>query len=134
MCKRAKTFISIFFIVMCFALSSCDNITDFLESFSTSEEATEEITEESLISYEKDLLLEILADMERQLEEAQYSKSIGDKDAIRSTYEEIIRLEQSYQDEFEKYENELSQKDLLEISGKHQKIVRNIPKFGDLMN
>lgn len=116
-----------------FLLSGCDNISDFLASFSNQQQETEENTDQSLTSFEGNLISEILDDLERQMEEAQYAKSIGDQDLIKNTYDEIIRLEQSYQEEFDKYESELSNKELLDISGRHQKIVRNITKFSSVM-
>ena len=116
-----------------FLLSGCDNISDFLESFSNQQQEAEESTDQSLASFESNLLSEILDNLERQMEEAQYAKSIGDQDLIKNTYDEIIRLEQSYQEEFDKYESELTNKELLDISGRHQKIVRSISKFSSLM-
>ncbi len=63
----------------------------------------------------------------------QYTGNNGDSSSIKALYEEFLRLDQNYQQEFEKYEEALSNKDGLEISKSHLQIIRSLPKYSSLM-
>ncbi len=47
---------------------------------------------------------------------------------------EFLRLDQSYQDEFEKHEEALSTKDGWEVSKMHQQIIKSLPTYSSLMS
>ena len=119
-----KLSILILFVIL-FLQSGCDTLSD-------SQQSTEE-SDSTTPSYEKTLLLDILENQKVLIEEMQYAKANGDRRSVKESYEEILRLDQNYQEEFEKYEGELSHTDGLEISKKHHKIIRTIPSYSSLM-
>ena len=115
----------IFIFIILFMQSGCDTFSDSLQSTEESESTTP--------SYEKTLLLDILENQKVLIEEMQYARTNGDKRSIKESYEEILRLDESYQEEFEKLERELSHTEGLEISKKHHEIVKSIPSYSSLM-
>lgn len=115
----------IFIFIILFMQSGCDTFSDSLQFTEESESTTP--------SYEKTLLLDILENQKVLIEEMQYARTNGDKRSIKESYEEILRLDESYQEEFEKLEGELSHTEGLEISKKHHEIVKSIPSYSSLM-
>lgn len=113
--------------------SGCDNISDFVENLSKPQQSTEKSEELETPSYEKTLLMDILENQRTLVEEMRYASDMGEKQSIKESYEEFLRLDKNYQDEFQKHEEGLSTKDGLEISKMHQQIVRNLPTYSSLM-
>jgi hypothetical protein len=112
--------------------SGCDTLSDFFQNHSKQQQSTEE-SDSTMPSYEKTLLLNILENQKVLLGEMQYARTNGDKRLIKESYEEILRLDKNYQEEFKKYEVDLSQTDGLEISQKHYEIIKSIPSYSSLM-
>jgi len=124
-------------VLFCIAIlpimhSGCDSLTDFFKNLSEPQHTKE--SESIAPSYEKVLLLDILENQRALIEEIRFASDSGDKQSIKDSYEEFLRLDQRYQDEFEKNEGALSNKDGLEISKLHQKIIRNLPTYSSLMS
>ncbi len=113
--------------------SGCDNISDFVENLSKPQQSTEESAEFETPSYEQTLLMDILENQRTLIEEMRYASDSGEKHSIKELYEEFLRLDKSYQEEFEKYEEALSAKDGWEISKMHQQIIRSLPTYSSLM-
>jgi hypothetical protein len=112
-------------------LSGCDTFADFVKKFS--EVTVAEKSGPDTQSYEKAHLLDMLDKQRRLIEEMQHASNNGDNSSIKALYEEFLRLDQSYQQEFEKYEEALSNKDGLDISKSHLQIIRILPKYSSLM-
>ncbi len=112
-------------------LSGCDTLSDYFQNVTESQNEAEESTLSN--SYEKERLFEILEQQSQLLDEIQYAQSNGDKVRIKEAYEELILLDQSYQNEFEQYKEALSSTDALEISRQHQDFIKRLPHFSDLM-
>jgi hypothetical protein len=112
-------------------LSGCDTFADFVKKFA--EVTVVEKSGPGTQSYEKALFLDMLDKQRRLIEEMQHASTNGDNSSIKALYEEFLRLDQSYQQEFEKYEEALSNKDGLEISKSHLQIIRSLPKYSSLM-
>lgn len=129
--KRLSVLIVIFVILA--LLSGCDNLSEFYQNLSTSQQSSEE-SESNSPSYEKTLLMDILENQKMLIEEMQYASDSGEKQSIKESYEEFLRLDQNYQDEFEKHEEALSTKDGWEISKLHQQIIRSLPTYSSLMS
>lgn len=127
-----KLSVLIFIFIILFMQSGCDTLSDFFQNLSKPQQSTEEI-ESTTPSYEKSLLLDILENQKVLIEEIQYARTSGDKRLIKKSYEEIFRLDKNYQEEFDKYEGDLSHTDGLEISQKHYEIIRSIPSYSSLM-
>lgn len=130
--NRLSVLIVIFVILA--VLSGCDNLSEFYQNLSTSQQSSEEISEIEQLSYEKTLLMDILENQRTLVEEMQYASDSGEKQSIKESYEEFLQLDQNYQDEFEKYEEALSTKDGWEISKLHQEIIRSVPSYSSLMS
>ncbi len=128
--NRLSVLIVIFVILA--LLSGCDNLSEFYQNLSTSQQSSEE-SESTTPSYEKTLLMDILENQRTLVEEIQYAGISGEKHSIKQLYEEFLRLDQNYQDEFEKHEEALSTKDAWEISRMHQQIIRDLPTYSSLM-
>ncbi len=128
--NRLSVLIVIFVILS--LQTGCDNLSEFHQNLSTSQQSSEE-NESTTPSYEKALLMDILENQRTLVEEIQYAGISGEKHSIKQLYEEFLRLDQNYQDEFEKHEEALSTKDGWEISKMHQKIVRSVPSYSSLM-
>ena len=124
-------FILSFIITIALTQIGCDTFSDFFENFSKKQDV--EDVEPLLPSYEKTLLLDILENQKELIEEMQYARDNGDNRLIKELYEAILRIDQSYQEEFEKYEGELSHSDGIEISKKHHEIIRSIPSYSSMM-
>lgn len=130
--NRLSVLIVIFVILA--VLSGCDNLSEFYQNLSTSQQSSEEISEIEQLSYEKTLLMDILENQRTLVEEMQYASDSGEKQSIKESYEEFLQLDQNYQDEFEKHEEALSTKDGWEISKMHQQIIRSLPTYSSLMS
>ncbi|MBW1634851.1 MAG: hypothetical protein JRJ68_01125 [Deltaproteobacteria bacterium] len=128
--KRLPGLIIIFVIFT--LLSGCDNLSEFFQNLSTSQQSSEE-SESTSPSYEKTLLMDILEDQRALVEEMQYASNNGERNSIKESYEKFLRLDQNYQDEFQKHEGALAAKDGWEISKMHQQIIRSLPTFSSLM-
>jgi|GEM_PF-6502281 len=134
MISTAKQLSDLIFIFVILALlSGCDNLSEFYQNLSTSQQSSEE-SESTTPSYEKTLLMDILENQRTLVEEIQYAGISGEKNSIKKLYEEFLRLDQNYQDEFEKHEEALSTKDGWEISKMHQQIIRSLPTYSSLMS
>ena len=131
--KVKKLSALIFIFIILFMQSGCDTLSDFFQNLSKPQQSTEEI-ESTTPSYEKTLLLDILENQKMLIEEMQFARTNGDKHLIKKSYDEILRLDKNYQEEFEKYEGDLSHTDSLEISQKHYEIIRSIPSYSSLMD
>ncbi len=114
--------------------SGCDNISDFVENLSKPQQSTEKSEEFETLSYEKTLLLDILENQRALIEEIRFASDSGEKNSISGYYEEFLRLDKNYQDEFERHEEALSTKDGWEISKMHQQIIRDLPTYSSLMS
>lgn len=119
-------------LYVCFGLIiGCDQLQDGLQTLTKKEDTGQDSVE--LPSYEKQLILQILENQEYLLLDLENAVSIGDRELILSIYNEILRLDQEYQREYEQYEKALTNKAILELSEKHAAIVRRIPSFNSLM-
>ena len=118
--------------ILLFTQSGCDSLTDFVKNLS--EPRRTEESEPITPSYEKVLLLDILENQRVLIEEIRFASDSDDKQSIKESYEKFLRLDQSYQDEFEKNEGALSNKDGWELSKLHQKIIRSLPTYSSLMS
>ena len=118
-----------------FSQAGCDKLSDFLKNFSNGQNKEESVQPAPAPSYEKTVLLDILAKQKDLLEQIHNARTFGgDKESIRQSYEEILRLDQSYQQEYAKDEAKLSTADCDEISRKHYEIIKSLPSPSSLMN
>jgi hypothetical protein len=118
--------------ILPFMQSGCDSLTDFVKNLSEPQRTEE--SEPIAPSYEKVLLLDILENQRVLIEEIRYASDSGEKHSINESYKEFLRLDQNYQEEFEKHEEALSNKDAWDISKLHQQIVKNLPTYSSLMS
>jgi len=113
------------------SLIGCDKVSDFFEKFSTQQKM--EDSEPLEPSFEKTLLMDILENQKELIEQMKTAHAFGDKRLIKESYEEILRLDKNYQEEFKRHEDQLSSTDSIEISERHYKIVKSIPQYSKLL-
>jgi hypothetical protein len=118
--------------ILPFTQSGCDSLTEFVKNLSEPQHTEE--SEPIAPSYEKVLLLDILENQRALIEDIRYASDSGEKKSISGYYEEFLRLDKNYQDEFQKHEEGLSTKDGWEISKMHQQIIRSLPTYSSLMS
>lgn len=125
--KKVSTFLSLSLIfAIAFSQTGCDKLFDFFKNFS--DLPKKEALQPATPSYEKTQLLDILANQQELIEEMKNARASGDRDSFKESYERILRSDQGYQQEYEKYESKLSPGDLMEISKKHRQIIESIPR------
>ncbi len=109
-------------------------ISNFFDNNSGQQELEEqEEYEPESSSYEKTQLLDIIASQTGLIEEIKDARDSGNKNTIKESYEEILRLDKEYQELFKSYERELSNSDRNEISNKHYNVMQSLPNFSSLM-
>jgi len=118
-------------LTLAFSLFGCDKLADFFASFSGPQK--KEASSISLPCDEKAQLLDILEHQQQIVDEIKIAGTVGDKASIRASYEEFLRLDQHYQDDYAKFENKLSGADLREISSEHYEIMKSLPSVDSMM-
>ena len=131
--KLQKHFMLIFLCAVIVFQSSCDNLSAIFQNFSSSPQTSDKKEQLEKPSYESTLLLEILDNQKMLVEEMRYASDIDDKQSIKESYEKFLDLDKRYQEEFEKHEGALSNKEGLEISKIHHQIIRDVPSYSSLM-
>lgn len=126
-----KLFILIVIGAIVFWQFSDGSLSNFFDKFRGQQEQEE--NESELSSNEKTQLLDILESQTDLIEEINDARDFGNKDTMRESYEEILRLEKEYQELYEKYEDELSNSGRNEISKRHYKIFKSLPNLNSLM-
>jgi len=126
-----KFIIPCLLLTLAYSLYGCDKLADFLASFSGQQK--KEVSAISLPCDEKAQLLDVLEDQRQLIDEMKIAKTVGDKASIRASYEEFLRLDQRYQEEYAKFESKLSASDLREISSEHYEIMKSLPNVESMM-
>lgn len=134
MISKAKSLLlRLLLTVMLCGQSGCDTITDFIHSFDEGGETSQKSEEPAAESHAMISLLDILDRQKTLIEDIEFARSMEDKEAVKQSVEEILQLEQSYQDQFEQLEAELTAAEANEIAGIHREIIKNLPSFNSLM-